>query len=125
MTIPESSTKELKYSPLEFCDESGYQSRSLPPNDNVVHDKYTSLKSFSSDENWNRPLAEGSLPEFNGLIDVDDLEPNAPWWKKLFAYIGPGALVAVGYMDPGNWSTDIAGGSAYGYNFCLWFCCPQ
>ncbi len=37
------------------------------------------------------------------------------FWKKLFAFAGPGYLVAVGYMDPGNWATDIAGGSAFGY----------
>lgn len=38
------------------------------------------------------------------------------WWSKLMAYAGPGALVAVGYMDPGNWTTDIGGGSAYNYD---------
>ena len=38
------------------------------------------------------------------------------WWKKLLAYAGPGYLVAVGYIDPGNWATDIAGGSQFGYN---------
>ena len=37
------------------------------------------------------------------------------WWRKLLAFAGPGYLVAVGYMDPGNWATDLAGGSAYGY----------
>jgi manganese transport protein len=37
------------------------------------------------------------------------------WWRKLFAFSGPGYLVAVGYMDPGNWATSLAGGSAYGY----------
>ena len=37
------------------------------------------------------------------------------WWRRLFAFAGPGYLVAVGYMDPGNWATDLAGGSAYGY----------
>jgi manganese transport protein len=38
------------------------------------------------------------------------------FWKKLAAFSGPGYLVAVGYMDPGNWATDIAGGSAFGYS---------
>lgn len=37
------------------------------------------------------------------------------FWRKLAAFVGPGYLVAVGYMDPGNWATDIAGGSAFGY----------
>lgn len=40
---------------------------------------------------------------------------NASWLWKLFAFSGPGYLVAVGYMDPGNWATDLAGGSAFGY----------
>jgi manganese transport protein len=40
---------------------------------------------------------------------------GARWWTKLFAFAGPGYLVAVGYMDPGNWATGIAGGSAFGY----------
>lgn len=39
-----------------------------------------------------------------------------PWWRKLLAFAGPGYLVAVGYMDPGNWATDLAGGSAFGYS---------
>ena len=41
--------------------------------------------------------------------------PAASFWRKLFAFSGPGYLVAVGYMDPGNWATGIAGGSAFGY----------
>ena len=40
---------------------------------------------------------------------------GASSWRRLFAFAGPGYLIAVGYMDPGNWATDIAGGSAYGY----------
>ena len=40
---------------------------------------------------------------------------NAPFWRKMMAFWGPGLLVAVGYMDPGNWATDIAGGARYGY----------
>jgi manganese transport protein len=53
-----------------------------------------------------------SLPEFHGTVDVSS---GTTWWGTMKAYIGPGALVAVGYMDPGNWSTSIAGGSAFGY----------
>jgi manganese transport protein len=37
------------------------------------------------------------------------------WWKRFLAFLGPGYLVSVGYMDPGNWATDIAGGSKFGY----------
>jgi manganese transport protein len=54
-----------------------------------------------------------SLPEVYGSIPVPQSDS---WLRKYAAFIGPGALVAVGYMDPGNWSTDLAGGSAYGYN---------
>jgi manganese transport protein len=53
-----------------------------------------------------------SLPEVHGTIDVPH---GGGFWRKLFAFAGPGYLVAVGYMDPGNWATDIAGGARYGY----------
>ena len=51
-----------------------------------------------------------SLPEVHGTVPVP-----AGFWRKVLAYAGPGYLVAVGYMDPGNWATDIAGGARYGY----------
>jgi len=41
--------------------------------------------------------------------------PSASFWRKLFAFLGPGYLVAVGYIDPGNWATSLAGGSKFGY----------
>lgn len=51
------------------------------------------------------------------LVDVYRSVPVAKigFWRKLIAFAGPGYLVAVGYMDPGNWATDLAGGSRYGY----------
>lgn len=53
-----------------------------------------------------------SLPEVHRSIAV----PTAKgFWRKLLAFAGPGYLVSVGYMDPGNWATDIAGGSKFGY----------
>ena len=52
-----------------------------------------------------------SLSESHGSIAV----PATGFWRRFAASIGPGYLVAVGYMDPGNWATDIAGGSAFGY----------
>jgi manganese transport protein len=55
---------------------------------------------------------EVSLPEVHGTVAVP---AGAGFWRKLFAFAGPGYLVAVGYMDPGNWATDIAGGARYGY----------
>lgn len=58
------------------------------------------------------PLAPPSLPEVHRSVAV----PNAGGFlRKLFAFMGPGYLVAVGYMDPGNWATALAGGSAFGY----------
>lgn len=53
-----------------------------------------------------------SLDEVNGSVDVPR---NAGFWRTLIAYTGPGALIAVGYMDPGNWITSIAGGAQYKY----------
>jgi manganese transport protein len=53
-----------------------------------------------------------SLPEVYRTIEVPK---SAVWWRRLLAYAGPGYLVSVGYMDPGNWATDIAGGSKFGY----------
>jgi len=53
-----------------------------------------------------------SLPEVFRTIPVPT---GGPGWRRLLAFIGPGYLVAVGYMDPGNWATDIAGGAAFNY----------
>ncbi len=53
-----------------------------------------------------------SLEEINGTVVFDN---QAAKWKKTLMYLGPGALVAVGYMDPGNWITSMAGGAQYGY----------
>src|SRR5678816_1202608 len=60
---------------------------------------------------WRQPSSSLSLPEVHGTIPV----PVGSFWKKLFAFAGPGLLVAVGYMDPGNWATDLAGGAKFGY----------
>jgi len=53
-----------------------------------------------------------SLPEAHRTIAIT---PGLSWFKKILAFAGPGYLVAVGYMDPGNWATDIGGGSKFGY----------
>jgi manganese transport protein len=53
-----------------------------------------------------------SLAESHRTVVIPE---GASFWRRLFAFVGPGYLVAVGYMDPGNWATDIAGGSAFGY----------
>ena len=61
---------------------------------------------------WRHERTAVSLPEVHGTIAVP---VTASFWKKLFAFAGPGYLVAVGYMDPGNWASDIAGGARFGY----------
>src|SRR3569832_778583 len=61
---------------------------------------------------WPADTSGRSLPEVHGSIAIPH---GAGFWRKLFAFAGPGYLVAVGYMDPGNWATDIAGGARFGY----------
>jgi manganese transport protein len=61
---------------------------------------------------WRLPANTVSLPEVHGSIAIP---AGAGFWRKMFAFAGPGYLVAVGYMDPGNWATDLAGGARYGY----------
>ena len=61
---------------------------------------------------WRRGRSTPSLSEVFGSIPT---RPYGPLWKKLLAFLGPGYLVAVGYMDPGNWATSLAGGSKFGY----------
>ena len=66
----------------------------------------------STARGWRLPPSNVSLPEVHGSIAIPH---SAGFWRKLFAFAGPGYLVAVGYMDPGNWATDLAGGAQYGY----------
>jgi len=56
--------------------------------------------------------ANPSLPESHRTIPI---APGLSWFKKILAFAGPGYLVAVGYMDPGNWATDLGGGAKFGY----------
>ena len=64
------------------------------------------------DRGWRRPGGTPSLAEVFGSIRT---RPTGPLWRKLLTFLGPGYLVAVGYMDPGNWATSLAGGSKFGY----------
>ena len=59
---------------------------------------------------WRRPAGEPSLSDVWGSIPV-----TGTGWRRLLAFLGPGYLVSVGYMDPGNWATALAGGSKFGY----------
>src|SRR6185312_2007001 len=62
---------------------------------------------------WQRSV---SLSEVHGSIDTTR---KGSWWRQLFVFFGPAYLVSVGYMDPGNWATDLAGGSRFGYSL-IW-----
>src|SRR5205085_9217777 len=60
-----------------------------------------------------------TVPDLPSLSEVHRslaVPPSASFFRKLLAFAGPGFLVAVGYMDPGNWATDLAGGSKYNYS---------
>src|SRR5438128_11247305 len=59
-----------------------------------------------------RAATYASLPESHRTIPI---APGLSWFKKILAFAGPGYLVAVGYMDPGNWATDLGGGAKFGY----------
>jgi manganese transport protein len=60
---------------------------------------------------WRNTARGPSLPEVYATVSV----AQRGFWSKLFAFSGPGLMVAVGYMDPGNWATDLAGGARFGY----------
>src|SRR5215218_952524 len=66
----------------------------------------------SLDTGWRRQRERPSLAEVFGTIGT---RPTGSFWRKLVSFLGPGYLVAVGYMDPGNWATSLAGGSKFGY----------
>lgn len=61
-------------------------------------------------------LSHTSLSEVHSSVDIS-LKPKG--WRRLFSFLGPAYLVSVGYMDPGNWATDLAGGSKFGYTL-IW-----
>ena len=81
--------------------------------DEAAKDKAT------TNEGWHSSPSAPSLPENHRTVAVPK---GLGFWRKLFAFSGPGFLVAVGYMDPGNWATDIEGGSRFGYTLlCVIF----
>ncbi len=65
-----------------------------------------------NDRGWRKAKISNSLPEVFSTIHVPK---SGSFWRKLMAFSGPGLMVAVGYVDPGNWATDIAGGAQFGY----------
>lgn len=70
------------------------------------------LPPSASDAGWRKSPGSPSLQEVHRTIAVP---VKASFWRKCLAFAGPGFLVAVGYMDPGNWATDLAGGAKFGY----------
>jgi manganese transport protein len=62
--------------------------------------------------NWRRERGDPSLSDVHRTVAVS---AHGSTWRKLAAFLGPGYLVAVGYMDPGNWATSLAGGARFGY----------
>ena len=61
---------------------------------------------------WRYPRTLPSLPESHHSVQIPR---GVSFWRKALAFAGPGYMVAVGYMDPGNWATDLAGGARFGY----------
>src|ERR1700675_474982 len=79
-----------------------------PPELPVIPSPETSL-----DKGWRHAVARPSLPEIYRSLPIPQ---SAGFLRKLLPFAGPGSLVAVGYMDPGNWATDLGGGSKYNYS---------
>src|SRR5215207_9374594 len=65
----------------------------------------------------NRIQNEASLSEVHQSVDTTSI--SKPGWKRILSFFGPAYLVSVGYMDPGNWATDLQGGSQFGYKL-IW-----
>ena len=68
------------------------------------------------DLGWNRERGEASLADVHRSVAV---RADVGTWRRSVAFLGPGYLVAVGYMDPGNWATSLAGGSKFGYSLLV------
>jgi manganese transport protein len=70
---------------------------------------------------WRRTREAPSLAEAYRSVPVS----HGSWYRKLLSFAGPGYLVAVGYMDPGNWATDLAGGAQFGYSLLYVILCSN
>jgi manganese transport protein len=67
-------------------------------------------------QGWRKDRGEPSLLDVFRTVPV---RADAGWFRKVLAFVGPGYLVSVGYMDPGNWATSIAGGAQFGYTLLV------
>ena len=72
------------------------------------------LAAATDASDWRRQRGTAALSDVHGSV----LVPKGGW-RKLFAFMGPGYMVAVGYMDPGNWATSLAGGAQFGYTLLV------
>ena len=70
----------------------------------------------AKEHGWLKQSSNVSLEEVNNTVSVPS---KGGFWRKLLAFVGPGSLVAVGYVDPGNWATSIAGGARFGYTLLI------
>ena len=77
--------------------------------------KQTAL-AVEAEGKWRVAGQQPSLPEVNATVAVPR---GGSWMRRLIAFAGPGYLISVGYMDPGNWATDLAGGSKFGYTLLV------
>ncbi|QIG50445.1 divalent metal cation transporter [Nordella sp. HKS 07] len=78
-----------------------------------MHDHTTAIDRLMG---WRRDRGEASLSDVHRSIPV---RADASMWRRAMAFVGPGYLVSVGYMDPGNWATSIAGGAQFGYTLLV------
>lgn len=82
----------------------------------TAYETLRQMEIFAQGDNVNVPPHRKELPRSLSEVYATIEVPKQPgFWRKLFAYSGPGLMIAVGYMDPGNWATDLAGGAQFGY----------
>ncbi|HVT10708.1 MAG TPA: Nramp family divalent metal transporter [Fimbriimonadaceae bacterium] len=84
----------------------------LPPTNSPEPEESATAIDDRPKGGWRGEVKRPTLSEVFRTISIPE---NAPFWRHMLAFLGPGYLVAVGYMDPGNWATDISGGAIYNY----------
>ena len=105
--------------PAELVPSSPDVPATAPPADNAVYNPAVPAAVGDAEAQettaWLLINGDPSMPEAYGTVPTQT-GADVPWWRKIMGFVGPGVMISVGYMDPGNWSTDIAGGSAFGYD---------
>src|SRR5437868_9748849 len=101
---------------LCFCNcklfATSYNVPARQENDPPMLERMAFKRPSATNIGWRRERGRPSLSEVFGSVRT---RPTGSYFRKLLAFLGPGYLVAVGYMDPGNWATSLAGGSKFGY----------